>query len=309
MSTSNATVSSTINAKPLYLTPEKISKEYSSGDKYLFIMEDKKSNIHDINLLCEFLDANPQITALCLKNCSLTGDAISPIANNSTIDILFLINNRIGDTGAKALSQNNTITRLHVCNNNIGPIGARALAQNKIIKYLHVGNNNIGNEGAVAFSQNKTFIELNVSDNNIGDAGFIALARHKSVKELRIYGNPISHEGAKLFIDDLNKNTSLIRLWGDNKNLEPFSNTKNRIIQRNKNLPSLQQSITNVHLFLSAQKLNECLLGTIPIELTAIINSYVVGKNHYAFFMNIASGKPKKEAFLESARAAVNMSV
>eukprot|EP00812_Abedinium_dasypus_P001328 NODE_11610_length_277_cov_190.986486.p2 GENE.NODE_11610_length_277_cov_190.986486~~NODE_11610_length_277_cov_190.986486.p2 ORF type:complete len:81 (-),score=24.13 NODE_11610_length_277_cov_190.986486:34-252(-) len=53
------------------------------------------------------------------------------LQHNNTLEILNLLGNNIGDSGARALAttlrQNNTITLLWLGSNNIGSLGAQAL--------------------------------------------------------------------------------------------------------------------------------------------------------------------------------------
>ena len=106
---------------------------------------------------------------------------------------LFLHENNIGSSGAKALAetlrQNSTITSVSLVGNNIGDEGAIALAetlrQNSTITDVDLRSNNIGDEGVTALAkalrQNSTIIDLDLSSNNIGDEGATALAKALNV--------------------------------------------------------------------------------------------------------------------------------
>jgi Leucine Rich repeat len=306
MSTSSTTVSTTINFR-YALTLEKINEIYNLGEQNDLDMCYEILDIDDVKLICNFLDANPQIDTLVMCYCGLSSEDISPLVNNNTIKHFFLGWNLIDDEGAKALAQNNTLKTLDVTDNKIGDEGAIALAQNNTLKTLNVTNNKIGDEGAIALAQNNTLESLDISRNKIGLEGVLALVRNKMINHLHIRGATISKQSSPIVIDALKKNTSLLGLQYRETKLALFRDTIKRIITRNRKLPSLQRTIANAHLFSSAQKSTECPLGTIPKEIAAIINDYVVSNNHNAFFMNVASGKQSKDAFQESARATVNM--
>ncbi|KAF9992191.1 hypothetical protein BGZ80_008662, partial [Entomortierella chlamydospora] len=68
-----------------------------------------------------------------LASTSARGKVISSIIANSTLAILIMNNNSIGDNGAQALSEalktNSTLTTLSLWHDSIGPNGAQALSE------------------------------------------------------------------------------------------------------------------------------------------------------------------------------------
>ena len=102
----------------------------------------------------------------------------SALANYSKVEILTLIDNKIGDQGAGALanSKNKRLTSLAIINNNIGDEGAAALAKNQDLQQLALDHNQIGNQGAFALAAaSGSLYALSVAYNHIGPSGLNAL--------------------------------------------------------------------------------------------------------------------------------------
>ena len=127
---------------------------------------------------------------------------------------------------AKALYHNSTIYVLNLNHNGIGDSVAVSLSQtlrhNSTLRELHLGGNSIGNEGAIALAQslhqNSTLQILDLSNNNsISDEGAVALARallkNHSLQMLSlvlIFG--ICEGVASEFVEALAKNLSIKRM-------------------------------------------------------------------------------------------------
>jgi Leucine Rich repeat len=83
------------------------------------------------------------------------------LATNTTLKVLSLDRNGIGDAGITALGQalmrNDSLEKLHVSENKFGITGLAAFAaglkSNKGLKELVLGGNSIGDAGAVAFGE------------------------------------------------------------------------------------------------------------------------------------------------------------
>ena len=101
----------------------------------------------------------------------------SALANYSKVEILTLIDNKIGDQGASALanSKNKHLTSLAIINNNIGDEGAAALAKSQNLQQLALDHNQIGNQGAFALTASSSLYALSVAYNHIGPSGLNAL--------------------------------------------------------------------------------------------------------------------------------------
>jgi len=100
---------------------------------------------------------------------------------------LWLNDNKIGDTGAKAIAEalkvNAVLTVLDLQFNQIGDEGAKAIAEglkvNAVLTVLDLQINKIGDKGAKAISKslkvNAVLTELSLFFNNMGDAGKTAV--------------------------------------------------------------------------------------------------------------------------------------
>ena len=107
--------------------------------------------------------------------------------NDTTLQRLYLPNNKISDEGATALAQalegNTTLQRLDLDNNQISDEGATALADamkgNTTLQILNLHKNQISDEGATALAQalegNTTLLGLNLGNNQISDEGETAM--------------------------------------------------------------------------------------------------------------------------------------
>ena len=64
-----------------------------------------------------------------------------------------LLDNKIGDEGAKALANNTSLTLLDLASSQISHEGAKALANNTSLTSLDLSGNGLGNRGLCAFSE------------------------------------------------------------------------------------------------------------------------------------------------------------
>ncbi|KAL9965620.1 hypothetical protein ACROYT_G029447 [Oculina patagonica] len=174
--------------------------------------------------------------ALCLRR--ITGaDAVvlaEALKCNSSLTVLNLYSNNIGDHGAaglaEALQNNTSLTGLNLCFNNIGDHGAAGLAEalqnNTSLTELYLSVNNIGDHGATglaeALQNNTSLTVLYLSYNNIGDHGAAGLAEalqnNTSLTVLYLSRNNIGDHGATGLAEALQNNTSLtvLHLSGNN---------------------------------------------------------------------------------------------
>jgi len=148
----------------------------------------------------EALAKNRTIKLLDLAycNCSVEGakGLAAVLKENSTIEKIVWLKDRIGDEGVAALSEalkvNSTLQTLNLCGNDIGDEGAKALAAslktNKALKELNLDYNNISDDGAVA----------------MGDA----LKENTTLKTLSLYWNKIGEKGGSAILNALQENRS-----------------------------------------------------------------------------------------------------
>lgn len=114
---------------------------------------------------------------------------------NSTLTILDLSSNKLGNPGGRALANalkiNGSITLLNLKRNLMGDIAAKALGD--------------------GLNSNSAVTELDLSENNIGDgitAIGDALKVNQTLKKLNMFKNKISDSGANAIADAVNQNTT-----------------------------------------------------------------------------------------------------
>ncbi|XP_068686880.1 protein NLRC3-like [Montipora foliosa] len=164
---------------------------------------------------------------ICLR--SLDENSVAVLAHaletNSTLKLLDLGNDNIGDSGAAALTKameiNSTLTRLDLPGNGISDSGAAALAKamerNSTLAWLDLSRNKIGKSGAAALAKalevNITLTQLYLSDSAIGDSGFAALVKameiNSTLTRLDLPGNGIGDSGATALAKEMEGNSTL----------------------------------------------------------------------------------------------------
>ena len=130
------------------------------------------------------------LTSLMLKNCHISGPSAAALLKNTTLRMLDLDHNPIGDvsTLATKLVENETLTQLWLKDCHISSEGAvelvAALCKNSTLKDLDLDHNPIGVEGASSMSdmlQHNTSLEhLSLCDNSVGEKGV-----HKLINSLK----------------------------------------------------------------------------------------------------------------------------
>ena len=127
---------------------------------------------------------------LILDNNNIGPEGAKAIAKNLNrapgLEIMNLMHNNIGVDGARAIIQNLPagFKELILLENNLGDAGAKALAERPFpinLESLNLQGNNIGDAGAKALARHPFPIKLELlklSDNPIGDDGIIALAQN-----------------------------------------------------------------------------------------------------------------------------------
>jgi Ran GTPase-activating protein (RanGAP) involved in mRNA processing and transport len=151
------------------------------------------------------------------------------IANSTSLTVLYIYSNAIGDKGAVALAgmlkENNTIECINLSRNEIGDKGAAALAgmlrENKTLISLNLCMNKIEDQGILFIADsliyNKTLISLNFNMNKIGDKGAAALAvvlrENNTLTSLNLYMNKIGDKGAAALADALIENNTLTSIY------------------------------------------------------------------------------------------------
>ncbi|XP_068748892.1 nucleotide-binding oligomerization domain-containing protein 2-like isoform X2 [Montipora capricornis] len=181
----------------------------------------------------ETMKTNSTVLSLTLFSCNIDDASAAALAEllrgkNSTLELLGLSHNAIGDVGAdalaKGLKENSTLTKLNLSCNAIGDVGADSLAkglkENSTLERLELYNNAIGEVGADSLAkglkENSTLISLDLSNNAIGDVGADALAKglkeNSTLEWLHLSGNAIGEVGADALAKGLKENSTLISL-------------------------------------------------------------------------------------------------
>ncbi|KAG9064010.1 hypothetical protein KI688_004124 [Linnemannia hyalina] len=156
------------------------------------------------------------------------GILVESLKTNSTLTILSLRSNSIGDNGAQALSEalktNSTLTALDLWGNSIEGYGAQALSEalktNSTLTTLTLQHNSIGSNGAQALSEalkiNSTLTTLDLRINSIGDSGAQelseALKTNSTLTTLDLGTNLIGSDGAQALSEALRTNSTLTTL-------------------------------------------------------------------------------------------------
>jgi len=176
------------------------------------------------------LQTNDTLASLRLNGNSLGVGMLSfceALTFNTSLIILELEGNGIGDSGAEAIAQvlltNRTLTAVNVADNQITPRGAHAmavaLAGSPVLASLNIAHNSIKNESCVALADglvgNRVISELDISSCKIGDTGVAALVSaignnpHCVIRKLRVRDNYITADAGDAIVDGLFRNTSL----------------------------------------------------------------------------------------------------
>nr|XP_028561720.1 NLR family CARD domain-containing protein 3 [Podarcis muralis] len=156
----------------------------------------------------------------------LLGSVLS--GKDCQIQKISLVENKIGDKGAKALARslmvNRSLMALDLRSNSIGPKGAKALADSlKINQYLlslNLQNNAIKEEGAKclaeALTSNHSLRTLHLQKNSVGPQGSKkiaeALKTNWGLKELILSSNCAGDTGAAALAEGLKVNHTLLTL-------------------------------------------------------------------------------------------------
>jgi hypothetical protein len=183
----------------------------------------------DIPIIIQQAIINKQCTILDLTGNEITSEGADLLADtlnkNSTLQELFLYNNRLGDKGVRSIAFELSIN-------------------NSTLKKLHLGFNDITDDGAQHLAQmlktNRTLTHLWLEQNHIGDRGiqFLAgiLARHNwSLKCLSLFSNKlVSDSSVTALVDMLRLNQSLQKLDISDCNLTEIGEVKLQEIIKSK---------------------------------------------------------------------------
>ena len=187
-------------------------------------------------LLCEALKVNPRPSWLILavffgRGPIDTGGACEIaelLKENSSLEILDMRGNAIGDDGVTALGRalevNSTLRSLELASSNSSSIGISALANslkvNSALRVLVLDSNEIDDAGirelGNALRVNSTITKLSIHFANFGDDGVVALAKgleeNSSLTHLNIPSNRFGAVGADALAAMLKVNSTLTYL-------------------------------------------------------------------------------------------------
>ena len=172
------------------------------GDTQINIDDTQKEKVVTVcDILAFSLKENKSLTELNIQHNKLNhlrAYLLSKALKNSSINILNISNNLIGDLGAKWI--------------------ADMLFDNSNLKTLKLGYNEIGDEGikelANALKHNRTLLTLELNNNNFGRIGIIALATalklNTTLLEINLEFNSLDELSEQSFLEVLNKNENLV---------------------------------------------------------------------------------------------------
>lgn len=172
-------------------------------------MEKQNLNDQDVTIIVREAIINKQCSGLWLGSNNISSVGAITIAdalrNNTTLQYLYLSDNKITDQGAQALS-------------------AVLSDSNVILKDLFLGNNNITDEGVACLANmlktNKTLKQLNLSSNKVSDRGVQYLddalnnQQNNSLEKLYLNSNKlITDNGVPYLAEMLKEKRKLNTLW------------------------------------------------------------------------------------------------
>ena len=147
------------------------------------------------------------------------------LKENKSLTELNIQHNKLNHLRAHLLSialKNSSINILNISNNLIGDLGAKWIADmlvdNSNLETLKLGHNEIGDEGikalANALKHNSTLLTLELNNNNFGRFGIIALATalklNTTLLEINLEFNSLDELSDQSFLEVLNKNENLV---------------------------------------------------------------------------------------------------
>ncbi|XP_065917638.1 protein NLRC3-like [Dysidea avara] len=197
---------------------------------------------------------------LWITSNGLAAHKAMPIADMITsLEVLFISFNKLGDNGAIFLSEgikrSYTLKKLNIQYNDIGATGATAIAnslmQNTSLQELDMDHNVISESGATAIgltlTKNSTLTKLEIGNNKIGREGAIAIAKslpqNYTLKALYMNNNAIGQDGAIAIAHCLSGNISLMILNLCNNDIDPSRATMIvKMITENRTMQNLDVS-------------------------------------------------------------------
>eukprot|EP01125_Pyxidicula_operculata_P016034 TRINITY_DN5485_c0_g1_i1.p1 TRINITY_DN5485_c0_g1~~TRINITY_DN5485_c0_g1_i1.p1 ORF type:complete len:538 (+),score=24.85 TRINITY_DN5485_c0_g1_i1:516-2129(+) len=179
------------------------------------------------NELFDKLSKNTSVQTLFLSCCSIGSNEVgvlSRVLPHTTLQVLHLPENRLGQEGTKILCDTFTqLTELNLRKNCIGDQGAHHLSsylKSNKLRSLYLADNGIGDSGikilSKALEDNTSLKKLDLSGNQIGKYGIFYLS--KAIKEntvlstLSLDGIKICDLGLQYLIDSLEQNFSITKL-------------------------------------------------------------------------------------------------
>lgn len=154
------------------------------------------------------LVANRSLRKLSLYNAGWPDSIMGPktraaLADNTTLETLYLSNFDNGDDIAAALALNPSIREVTLRQIPVGPNGADSFAKSTIPAIILFENPlGIGDAGAIALAGNTFITRLELNGNNLGSEAAKALAKNTSLTHLRLASNHIDDEGAMAFANN-----------------------------------------------------------------------------------------------------------
>jgi hypothetical protein len=232
--------------------------------------------------IAEIIRYNTHILEMHLRSASIglgvkwIGEAIK---ENSTLHMIELHGNNIGDEGAKwiaeGIEKNSALQKIDLSNNSIGDEGAKWIAQgiekNSSLKAIDLSRNEINDTGAGyigrALMTNQVIQVVDISSNKIGtpfsafdrvknfffgrpDLGFYALIDSiklsSSLLEVNLRDNRLDYSCSSLFEDILkhNINLKIINLTENKFRVSAFVKMHSLLAQNQK----LRDSLNRLHL-------------------------------------------------------------
>lgn len=195
-----------------------------------------------INDDCMQSFASSSVEVLCLAGNNIGDRGAEILASSKTLVALDLSCTRITDRSLRALSENKHLNCLELASNDIGSDQLSYLA-NSGLKSLNIAYNDICSRGAIILSSSSSITELDVSGNEITSSGIVALARNSVLKNMTLSNNQIGIDGFSTLVNNITltslniycdeditpliKNNTLVALYGSYFDEKAFNRNKN----------------------------------------------------------------------------------
>lgn len=199
------------------------------------------------------------------QNCVITAEGVKYLASTK-IESLIAGSLQGGDKLAQAISgEEMSFVELNLMQNSIGDEGAKALSINKNLRKLSLYYNEVGFEGVKALSQHKGLVELDLSRNRLDDAAAKLLGNIPTLKKLDISFNEDIKDIRNVLstLKTLNPSLNVIANGYETQIIQNHDRQPNKRVKRDE-LPTFFSAAASPTIPSSANKNDTVWTGVIP---------------------------------------------